>query len=435
MSKQLVPRVQPEAPNTSEDRPPTPPWRRTLGALLIAQFVSIFGFSLVQPFLPFYVKELGVRGDAQVAAWAGLIVGSMSITFGIFAPFWGAVADKYGRKMMVGRAMFGAVLTLVLMGLCRNVYQLLAVRLLQGTLTGTVTATNTLVSSVVPRRRMGLSLGLNQTMVVLGLAAGPWVGGYLAEYWGLRTSCFVAAGILFAAGLVAMFGAHEDFEKADGNATGNGHGLRQAFGRRGLVAVLVGLFIVALSLSFSGPIFPLLVEGIVGSAKAASVTGMLLGAGGLAAGLAATAVGRLGDRKGHKNLLVGVTLVSGLLVMPQAFVQTVAQLLPIRMLVSGATGGIQPSMNAFISTAVSPDMLGRAYGVTRSANAMGMAAGPILCGLAASVLGFRMPFLIMGVLFIISSGVLSRFVKPANSVPADQDVDAPGEDGSGQATR
>lgn len=413
MSEQGTPPADP-APEVETDPPPAQPWKRTLGALLIAQFVSILGFSLVQPFLPFYVQELGVTGDAQVALWSGIVMGAMSVSFGSMAPVWGSLADRYGRKIMVGRAMFGGVVSMVLMGLCRNVYQLTAVRLLQGALTGTVTATNTLVSSVVPRRRMGYSLGLNQTMVVLGLSLGPWIGGFLAEYWGLRTSCFVSAGILLIAGAVAMLGAHERFNAVARPRPGTGIGLRQAFGGRGLLAIMAALFFIALSTSFAAPVFPLLVEKIAGSARAASATGMLLGVGGLAAGLAAAVLGRLGDRIGHRTLLMGMTAAAGILAVPHAFVQTLMQLVPVRISLGGAAGGIQPTINAFISTSVSSDMIGRAYGITRCATALGFALGPIMCGLMASMLGLRLPFVIMGVLLLISSGVVARFVKPPN---------------------
>ena len=402
------------APEEATDPPPAQPWKRTLGALLIAQFVSILGFSLVQPFLPFYVQELGVEGDAQVALWSGIVIGAMNISFGSMAPVWGSLADRYGRKMMVGRSMLGGMVSMVLMGMCRNVYQLVAVRVLQGALTGTVTATNTLVSSVVPRRRMGYSLGLNQTMVVLGLSLGPWIGGFLAEYWGLRTSCFVSAGILLIAGAVAMLGAQERFQVAPESRPGSGIGMRQAFGGRGLLAIMAALFFIALSTSFAGPVFPLLVEKIAGPARAASATGMLLGVGGLAAGLAAAVLGRIGDRIGHRKLLMGMTAAAGVLTVPHAFVQTLMQLVPVRLSLGAAAGGIQPTINAFISTSVSSDMIGRAYGITRTANALGFAIGPILCGLMASMLGLRLPFVIMGVLLLISSGVVARFVKPPN---------------------
>jgi len=376
--------------------------------VLVAQFTSIAGFSLVQPFLPLYIRELGVTDPAQQALWSGIALGAMGVSFGLMAPLWGHLADRHGRKLMVARAMFGGVVTLVLMGMCRNVYELVALRILQGALTGTVTATNALVSSVVPRARMGYSLGLNQTMVIMGMSLGPWLGGNLAEIWGYRVTFFVAAGVLLVAGLVCLLGAHEQFDPAqvrDGNGS---IGLREAFGRRGLGALLLVLFFISLAQSFTGPVFPLLVEGIVGRARAASATGMLLGIGGLTAGLAALVAGRLGDRKGHAQVLVWSTLLSGLVTMPHAVVTTMAQLLPLRALLGLGTGGIQPALSAMIASAVSRDMIGRAYGLTRCPSALGMAAGPMLCGVVASLLGVRAPFVVMGVLLLICAYLLPK---------------------------
>ncbi|HUS79672.1 MAG TPA: MFS transporter [Armatimonadota bacterium] len=406
-------------PQAAEPIPPpeserlVSPWGRTLGALLIAQFLSISGFWMVQPFLPFYIKELGVRTPTDLAIWSGVIMGSMSFSFAVFAPLWGSMADRYGRKPMVARAMFGGVVTLTLMGLSRSVHELLALRLMQGALTGSVTATNAMVSSIVPRQRIGVSLGMNQMMVILGSSLGPWLGGYLIELWGYRMSFFVAAGLVLIAGLVALFGAQEEFDRSGNGAAGGGQGLRQAFGGKGMIALLVVFFVVAFSSSFGSPVFPLLVEAVVGEARAASATGTLLGASGLMAGVAAVIVGRLGDRAGYQRLLAGATLISGLVTMPHALVQTMGQLLPLRIAMGGATGGIQPSLNAFITSAVSPDMIGRAYGVTRCAHAIGMAAGPIVCGLIASWLGVRMPFVVMGVLLMISSMMLTRLAPSA----------------------
>lgn len=134
-----------------------------------------------------------------------------------------------------------------------------------------------------------------------------------------------------------------------------------------------------------------------------------------AAGLAATLLGRMGDRVGHRKLLMGMTAAAGVLALPQAFVQTLMQLVPVRISLGSATGAIRPTINAFISTSVSSDMIGRAYGITRIANALGFALGPILCGLMASTLGLRLPFVIMGVLLLVSTGVVARFVKPPNN--------------------
>jgi MFS transporter, DHA1 family, multidrug resistance protein len=116
-------------------------WKSTLVASWLAQICSIMGFAIVIPFLPFYVRELGVTDEKAVLLWSGWgLSTSVGLTMALVSPLWGLLADRHGRKMMVMRSMFGGVLVLGLMGLVQNVYQLLALRILQGVLTGTVTA-------------------------------------------------------------------------------------------------------------------------------------------------------------------------------------------------------------------------------------------------------------------------------------------------------
>ena len=100
-------------PSHDPDSPETEhPWRQTLYILFVAQFLSMIGFAFVLPFLPFYVRELGITDERMVPVWAGVLVASGSLVMAFFSPLWGWLSDRYGRKIMVERAMFGgAVIT------------------------------------------------------------------------------------------------------------------------------------------------------------------------------------------------------------------------------------------------------------------------------------------------------------------------------------
>ncbi len=373
-----------------------PPWQRTLYACWFAQLLSIIGFAFVMPFIPFYVRELGVQGEDQVAIWSGLVITASGMMGAIFAPIWGYLADRYGRKIMVERAMFGGAIVMALMGTVGNVYELTVLRMLQGALTGTVVASTTLVAAITPNRRMGYSLGMMQVAVLMGMTIGPWVGGLLADAWGYRVPFYASGVMLLLGGLVVLFLAYEDFCPPDGKKRANSQGLRQAFGRRGMTALLAAFFMIALAGSFVGPIFPLLVEAISETERVASTAGMLMGMGGLAAGVSALIVGLVGDRIGHKPMLVACTLGAALFSIPHALAQTVGQLLALRLGMGLTRGGTAPSLNAIVGQAVSSDTYGRSFGNTRVASASGMALGPLLGGFAAAQLGLRWPFVIMG---------------------------------------
>ena len=112
----------------------------------------------------------------------------------IFAPIWGWLSDRYGRKLMVERAMFaGGVITMA-MGMIDDVYQLLILRLLSGAFTGTISASISLVASALPGRKLGFGLGMMQVAVFLGMSLGPWIGGMIADIVGYRLT-FIAGGL------------------------------------------------------------------------------------------------------------------------------------------------------------------------------------------------------------------------------------------------
>ena len=150
-----------------------PSWQRNLAVLWIGELIAIAGFSVTLPFLPYYVQELGVTKLEQVVFWSGLLTTAQATTMALIAPVWGSLADRYGRKIMVERAMFGGAVVIGAMGFTRNVYQLAVLRAIQGMLTGTVPAAMTLVASSTPPERRGYALGLLQMAVYLGSSVGP----------------------------------------------------------------------------------------------------------------------------------------------------------------------------------------------------------------------------------------------------------------------
>ncbi len=407
------------------DEPPDPHWQRTVYAVWFAHLLAAIGFSFVMPFLPFFVRDLGVTDDRMVGVWAGAAMTAAGLGLTIFQPIWGALADRYGRKLMLQRAMFGGAIMIALMGLAQNVHQLVVMRLIQGALTGTGTACNTLVASVTPRARLGFTMGVMQTAMIGGNSIGPWLGGAVADSYGYRIPFYVCGVLWAVAGFVVLFGARERFVPPSQCANGN-HGLRQVFGGKGLAALLTAFFLAAFAITFVGPIFPLFVERIAGGARAATVTGQLMGVGGLAAGISCLIIGRFSDRLGHRRVLIASTAGSALFSIPHAIVQTLSQLFGLRIAWGLASGGGSPAMNAMIGTSVSPDMYGRAFGLTTSAMCLGFALGPLMGGLMASATGLRWPFVVMGLLQLGTAVVIALYVRPNGAAaPAEQDEAEP----------
>ena len=401
---ELTSEVPPEAASAEEGGQSG--WRRTLWVMWIAQVIAILGFSFVMPFIPFYVRELGVAGDRAVALWAGVLASSAGFAMAVVAPLWGRLADRVGRRPMVLRSMLGGAVVLASMGLATNVYQLLVLRVLQGVLTGTIAASVAMVSSMTPRKHLGYSLGLMQTAVFTGASVGPWIGGMTADFVGYRFSFYCTGGMLLLAGLLVAFGTRERFVRPAAQEPGVKGGLRGVLALPGMRVMLAVFLVVNLAGTVVGPIFPLYVEKLMADpARAASVTGLIMALTGVMAAVAAGVIGRLSDRVGHKRVLVLCTFASGLLCLPQAAVTNVGQLLGLRALFGASVGGTGPTINALVAHLVPRSGYGRAYGLTASVSSLGAGIGPLVGGVMASSLGLRWPFVLTGMVLMMLSGM------------------------------
>ena len=101
------------SPEPPRPKPGAVPWQRNLAAIWVVQILAISGFSLRVPFLPFYLADLGVDTVDGQALWSGLINAGGAGVMALTAPFWGVIADRRGRRMMLIRAAFAGCATVV----------------------------------------------------------------------------------------------------------------------------------------------------------------------------------------------------------------------------------------------------------------------------------------------------------------------------------
>ena len=373
-------------------------WRRNLYIICAAELVAILGFSTTFPFLPLFIQELGVTELEQVEIWSGLLATGSAVAMAVVSPIWGSLADRFGRKLMVERAMFGGALTIGAMGLVTNVHQLFALRILQGSLTGTVAASTTLVASIVPRDKLGYSLGLIQMAILGGSSLGPLLGGLVADSMGYRPAFWVTGVMLLMAGLAILAFVKEKFEPPP---RGEGSAARWFFNDLGLIArskamwtVVLAMFLLQVGRKSDGPILPLFVQSLSPLGKhAASTTGIILSVNAFIGALAALAIGRISDRIGRKKALICCILGGAALYAPQALVSNTTQLLALRAAMGALLGGVAPTANAIIAIIAPEGKQGSTYGLTASATALGNAIGPILGATIAATLGIRSVFL------------------------------------------
>jgi DHA1 family multidrug resistance protein-like MFS transporter len=390
------------------------PWRRTVYVLFIVQLVSTAGFSLVLPFLPLYVDELGIATGGSVAFWSALAFSSQAVTMMLAAPIWGAYADRYGRKMMLVRATFGGAILVVLMGLAQNAEQLVLLRTLQGTVTGVVAASSALAAAATPREHSGEALGLLQMARSVGVAVGPVVGGLLGDAFGFRESFWITGALLGISGLFALLWVHEEFTPvAKATQPGLFDGYRRLLKVPGMGGLYELNFLRSLGQTMVMPIVALFVVELTGSEQgAATITGLLLGAAAFSGALSAVWLGKLGDRIGHSRIMVGAALMAALLYLPQYFVTSAWQLALLQALTGFAAGGLVPALAALMNLWAPAGNQGATYALDTSVNAAARSVAPMIGAAVVFWVGLRGVFgasaVVYGVIVLLTIHVVRQ---------------------------
>src|ERR1700744_5323926 len=108
----------PDAPAvTAVPNPPAEPhWRRNLAVCFFGSFTTLVSMTLLVPFLPVYIQELGVTDKAAITQWSAVAFGATFLAAGSVSPLWGWLADRYGRRPMLIRASLGMAIAMSLMG-------------------------------------------------------------------------------------------------------------------------------------------------------------------------------------------------------------------------------------------------------------------------------------------------------------------------------
>jgi len=398
-------------------------WKITLGVVLLAQMLTAVGFSMIFPFLPLYVESLGSSTGISVELMAGLVYAAQGFTMMIASPLWGAVADRYGRKLMVLRAMFGGTVILALMGLVTSGEQLVLLRAVQGLVTGTVAANNALVASVVPRHRIGVSMGALQVGLWAGVAMGPLLGGAFADAYGYANAFFITAGALFIGGVLVYFGVNEKFTPAQSAEKAKRPGMleqwRHVIAADGISLVFLLRFLAGTGRTMIVPIAPLFVAALLpaGAGNQNFIAGAVTAAASLTSTISGVALGYMGDRIGHRRVLIWCAVASVALYIPQSFVNEVWQLILLQGMVGFALGGLVSAPSALMAQYTEPGEEGAVYGLDNSVVAGSRAVAPLVGSSVALAFGLRGTFAATAILFVFVTIIAYSFLPKPKVAP------------------
>lgn len=389
---------------TQQEDDDTAHWRRNLAVCVFGSFSTIIAMSLLLPFLPLYVEELGVKDPAAIAEWSGAAYGAAFLSAAIFAPIWGRMADLYGRKLQLIRASAGMAVAMSLIGLSQNVYQLVALRFLAGLLGGYSSGSIVLVATMTPKDRTAWALGTLSMGVMAGNLTGPLIGGFLPPLIGIRWTFFAAGALIFIAFLGTTFLIRERKRPSKAERAGRKSGWGVIPDKRPVVAMLAtGMMLMFATMSIEPIITVYVAQLEPDPSRITMVAGIVMSAAALGSILSASRLGRLADRIGHWNVIIGCLLVSALLLIPQAFVTAGWQLILLRFLMGLALGGLLPCVAAVIRLSVPEGTAGGILGYSTSSQYVGQVTGPLVGGFIGGHYGMRAVFLGTAVLMAVAA--------------------------------
>ena len=383
-----------------------PYWRRNLYVCIFGSFVNMAGMTILLPFLPNYVRDLGVADEKAIVFWSAAAFSASFIAAGMVSPIWGWLADLYGRKPMLVRAAIGMTIAISAMGLARNVYELVALRALAGFLGGYTSGCVILVASQTPRDRSAWALGKLSIGSLSGSLTGPLIGGALPKLMGLRDTFFMTGAAIFVAFLLTVFVIREDKnlrpKRVNGRLPPLGH-IVPDWRPIALMLVSASLLLVA-NMSIE-PIVTLYVGQIARPGDDVVLyAGAAMSAGAFAAMLAAPTIGRLADQHGHWRV-VGISFaVAGATLVPQAFVAAPWQFVALRFLMGLSLAGLMPAITALIRRSAPDAAIGRILGYSQSAQYFGQIAGPFAGAGVAARFGMRAVFFATALAMLAAAG-------------------------------
>ena len=384
---------------------------RNVWIITASMTVLAICYTMIIPFLPIYLLELGVPKD-DVALWSGLVFGITFFIAGIMAPIWGKIADNKGKKRMALRAGFAIAFSYVLIGMVNNEYELLLGRAFVGFANGFYPAAMTMVSLSVDEKQVGRALGIFQTGLILGNVVGPFLGGAIESVVGMRPVFYVSGIAVLIATLAVLFFVKEpklqsagDAGKAQSAQPNKSTSLREDFKAVREQPVLVRLlwifFFMQCAIMMLQPILALYVGDMQGTMEgAAIISGTILSIGGLAGSLTTNLWVRLGERRGYFRTISYCMLGSGVVLLLQSLPVGIWWFGVLQVLIGSCIVGINPSLSAAVTLNTDPSFRGRMFGMTTTAQQFGSMVGPVFASIVSTYIGISYVFSITGLLLL-----------------------------------
>jgi MFS family permease len=385
---------------------------KQLTVLLLSTFIFTLGFGVTVPIMPFFAKSMG-----GTIVDVGILMALFSLAELIFAPAWGKVSDRFGRKPVIMIGLLGFGLAFVATGLSTSLWMLYGSQLIAGALAaGIFPAVMASVADQTEPEQRGRYMGLLGAASGLGIIVGP-VSASVIALLGLNLPYFAAAALGLITAVVTMAWLPETHAASISGPAKQASGWRSALKPQLLIFFLMMLFVCMAMASLESTLgfFTMDRYGLSETASAmpllwttVELTGTnLLGLAYLFFGVAGVLtqvllVGKLMEKAGEVRTIALGFLLAGAGTVLLVLASEMALMLVASLVIAVGIGLLQPGIITAVSNRTDKENQGVTMGLLGSFNSAGRAAGPIAGGLAYSV-SMLLPYAVSAAISLFSA--------------------------------
>jgi MFS family permease len=402
--------------------------KTSLFVLFLTVFIDLIGFGMVIPFLSFYAREYGASGVA-----VGAVVGIYSIMQFFFAPVWGRLSDRIGRRPVILISLTASCTGYLLFAISDNLALLFASRVIAGAGGANIGTAQAYITDVTSNAERAKGMGLIGAAFGLGFILGPPLSGILSTV-GTRHGVhgnllpgLAAAALSFTALCVAFFVLAESKPAAAGARSRippqfDPQIWRAMAGHAVLSAVLSGLFLSLLAVSGMETSVTLHVRDRFGF-RPIDLAYLFLFMGVIVASIQGMLIGRFARRVGEKALIaVGASSFTvGFLLVPSIF--QVSLLYAVAFFIAIGQGLTYPSLTSLVSKLAPEGDRGSMLGLAIAVGSLARFLGPILSGFLYDRAGARGAFYGAAIMTLLALGIAISIRQPQAYVTTEVGVE------------
>jgi DHA1 family tetracycline resistance protein-like MFS transporter len=366
--------------------------------IFITVFIDLLGFGIIIPLLPFYAEHFGAS-----ALLVGLLSTSFSLAQFVFAPFWGRLSDRIGRRPVILIGLLGSCLSYAFFALATSLPMLFLARTLAGIAGANIPTAQAFIADSTTADRRARGMGLIGAAFGLGFMFGPAIGGFLS-HWGYAAPAWFASAISLANFVAALLLLPESRpgHLRDTIRPARLEVIRRALARPQLPLVLLVYFIVLTSFASFEAMFALYSERRFGF-SAATIGYMFAWVGVVLATVQGLLVGRVVKAIGERRLVPLAVFVIAAALGSVPFAPSVPVLAAVCGLLAFGMGFNSPSLLSAISQLADPRDQGSTLGVSQSLGSLARIIGPMWGGWVFDQFGIRYPFFTAAALMLLAA--------------------------------